>query len=119
MVSHPHYSYPNSILEILEILEITKNLVFSKIFIYFAIADRLEAPATGQREGSRHNEKRLSALILDHLKFSQNFYSCQGLDNDRCPWICNINIGQIFVRSIRLYVPVAYTSVGLLRCRPT
>lgn len=27
----------------------------------------------GMRVGCRHNEKRLSALILDNLKFSQDF----------------------------------------------
>ena len=51
------------------------NLIarLSRNFINFAIADRLEAPVEGTRAGSRHNEKRLSALILDVQKFSQNF----------------------------------------------
>ena len=56
------------------------NLIakLSRNFANFAIADRFEAPVRGLRAGSRHNEKRLSALILDVLKFSQNFYLSQG-----------------------------------------
>ena len=34
-------------------------------------------------------KERLSALILDSLKFSQNFYLSQDLSNVRCPWLCN------------------------------
>ena len=40
-------------------------------------------------------QKRLSALILDVLKFSQNFYSCQGSSNGRCPWICTFAFGKV------------------------
>lgn len=89
-------------------------------FIKFAIADRIEAPVWGKRAASRHNEKRLSTLILDIQKFSQNFNWSQGLSNDECPWICNIiGIGYNFVRERSRIPPVTYTSVGLLRCRPT
>ncbi len=60
------------------------------------------------------HKKRLSALILDYQKFSQNFILCQGLSNGRCPWICNIPLLQALCLG-RDRMPVAlitYTGVG-------
>ena len=44
---------------------------------------------------------RLSALILDHLKFLANFSNLsQGLSNGRCPWYVNISVGVDSERSL-------------------
>lgn len=67
------------------------------IIINFAVADRLEAPAVELRAGRRHDEKCLSALILDFPEFSQNSFRFQGKCSDECPWICNyLAFGTIF-----------------------
>nr|DAT44894.1 MAG TPA: hypothetical protein [Caudoviricetes sp.] len=63
--------------------------------------------------------KRLSALILDCWKFSQNFTLCQGLSNGRCPWICNICFRHDISGEILSGSPDYIYKRGLLRCRPT
>lgn len=40
--------------------------------VYICACRPPEAPVVGDEGGRRHNYKRLSALILDCLKFSQN-----------------------------------------------
>ena len=71
-----------------------KFLCLTVIFLYFLLNLRLQTvlKPRSRAEGREawHNEKRLSALILDVSEFSQNSYWSQGLSNGRCPWICNI-----------------------------
>ena len=71
-----------------------------KFICSFAVAGRLaEAPVWGkaERDVEKIHRKRLSALILDCWKFSQNFILYQGLSNGRCPWICDyLAFGTIF-----------------------
>ena len=64
-------------------------------------------------------KKRLSALILDILKFSQNFCQSQGCSNGRCPWICNVLYSADVSEEILLDILVVYTKRGLLRCHLT
>lgn len=42
-------------------------------------------PGLSGKGCKKHNRKRLSALILDYQKFSQNFKARQGFSNGRCP----------------------------------
>ena len=81
---------------LLEIFE--KYLVEPKIVFNFATADRIAEARSGlSGRVGRHNEKRLSALILDVSEFSQNSFRCQGLSNGRCPRICNfLAFGSVF-----------------------
>ena len=57
------------------VIDFKEGLGQMKIIINFAIADRIaEAPVWGcVRRDEINIKKRLSALILDCLKFSQNF----------------------------------------------
>lgn len=50
----------------------------------------LQSLGWGERGGfakTFRQKKRLSALILGCLEFSQNFITCQGLGKGRCPWM--------------------------------
>lgn len=56
--------------------------------------------------------KRLSALILDFLKFSQNFIFMSEISNGRCPWICNtVRLALYFEKGIAGR-DIAYAGVG-------